>query len=150
MSNKTVSTRIDSSTEQFLIENFGTVGSGLSQAAETLQQVYAIGRIENLFNVDNLIESLYTLNQIRLYSSREIKGVFTENEWKYMADMMNGITITPDFRANNGALIAGIEDANSFRELGNKWDVDVPKFIEKVKKLTGAQVDAVFTHCLLQ
>ena len=63
-----------------------------------------------------------------------------------MADSLNGTIITPEFRCNTGGLIASVEDSNDFDNLAAKWKVDVGALIEKIKKLTGAQVDAIYSR----
>lgn len=139
--NKVVSTRVSPETEQFLAKQYGTASAGLAICAEEMHRAK-----KNGFEPTEVSELLQNLEQIRLYSTRELKGKFTQDEWCYLADCLNGTMITPQFRANVGGLIASVEDSNDFDGLGAKWKVNVSDFVAKIKTLTGAQVDAVFTR----
>jgi hypothetical protein len=63
-----------------------------------------------------------------------------------MADSLNGTIATSDFRCYPSALAANIEDSDKFDNIGEKWGVDVPRLIDKINRLTSAQVDAVFSR----
>ncbi len=141
MTNKTTSARISLEEEKFLAENFKTAATGLGQASNIIYQANKNGT-----SPDKIVENLSSLNQIRLYSQREIKGIFSENEWKYLADSLNGTIITDNFRCVKAGLIAGVEDSDSFDNLSEKWDVNIKDFCDKIQKLTAAQIDAVYTR----
>lgn len=138
MAKKTTSARISVIEEKFLSEKFGTASAGLAECANIVFQT----KVEPT----EIVDSINYLNQIRLYSLREIKGKLTENEWKYLADSLNGTLITPEFRCNAGGLIASIEDSNDFDNFSEKYEVKVSDFCKKIKDLTGAQIDAIYTR----
>lgn len=79
--------------EKFLKDNFSTAGSGLAQCAEIVKKNY-----DRSGTVYDMSDELENLSQIRKSSLKELKGKFTDNEWKYLADSFNGITVTPQFR----------------------------------------------------
>lgn len=140
MAKTSITIRIDEEAVEFLQNNFSTPTAGAQQCVEIVRQMMS-GSPTDIYS---LTESINFLQYIRAYSKRELKGLFTANEWKYLADSLNGTIITPEFRCNQGGLIASIEDSNDFNNLGAKWEVNVPEFVEKVKQLTGAQIDSVY------
>lgn len=139
--NKSVNVRIAQSSWDFLLSHGGTAGGALKAILQQAEQLHQQGN--ELFMIG---DNLSFLQQIRRYSTNELKGMFTPNEWKYMADSLNGTMITVEFRCNPSALNASIEDSDRCDGMGAKWEVNVPELISKVKKLTGAQTDAVFTR----
>lgn len=139
MATKNITIRVSEQTADFISSNFENPTQGATICVETIQQMLKTG-----IQVQDMAINLQFLQQIRAYSKREIKGVLTANEWKYLADALNGTLITPEFRCNAGGLIASIEDSNDFDNLGVKWNVDIPGFIEKIRKLTGSQIDCIY------
>lgn len=138
---KKITVRVSDTTEKFLSEKFDNPSAGGCACIEIVERTAKSG-IEP-FSIPDSIEFL---SYIRSYSLRELRGKLTAAEWSYLADALNGTMITPEFRCNVGGLIASIEDSNDFYGLGEKWSVDVPAFVEKVKQLTGAQVDAIYSR----
>lgn len=78
------------------------------------------------------------------YAMRDIQDVFSPDEWKYMADSLNGVVIDGDFRYISSALVANIEDADKYEMLGGKWNVDVKKLCDKVSRLSCSSIDAIY------
>lgn len=74
----------------------------------------------------------------------EIKGIFTEQEWKFMADSLNGVIIDDAIRYSTENLAYHNEDAKIYDRMDEKWGVDVAELNKKVMQLTSAQVDAVY------
>lgn len=142
MATKNITIRVSEETADFLSKMYDNPTAGATISVQIVEQMMKQAGA----TPDTLVSSMQFLQQIRAYSTRELKGKLTSDEWKYLADSLNGTMITPEFRCNQGGLIASIEDSNDFDGLGEKWEVDVPAFIEKVKILTGAQVDAIYTH----
>lgn len=83
---------------------------------------------------------------IESYSMDEIKGKLTEQEWKYLADSLNGTLALGSFRYSNSVLAAGVEDSDRLDGLGSKWDVDVKVLTEKILAMTAAQIDVIYTR----
>ena len=78
------------------------------------------------------------------YAMRDIQGVFSCEEWKYIADSLNGVIIDGDFRYISSALVANIEDADKYEMLGSKWNVDVKKLCDKISRLSCSSIDAIY------
>lgn len=77
-------------------------------------------------------------------AEREIKGVFTEQEWKFLADSLNGVIIDDAIRYCPKNLAYHNEDTRTYEHMDEKWSVDVAELNKKVMQLTSAQVDAVY------
>lgn len=93
-----------------------------------------------------IIDSCQTLKRIRTVSTGEIRGIFTSAEWGFLVDSLNGTMITDTFRCNVQALIAHCEDSAKYECLDKKWGVDMTKFLEKIKALHGANIDAIYAR----
>lgn len=137
---KAVNTRIPTATWEWLT-SIGTAGGTVNTIIAEAEMAAKAG-IEPW----KISESLAELQMIRRRSQGELKGIFSPAEWSYMADSLNGTMITAEFRCLQGALIASVEDSDLYDGLGAKWNVDVKVLCDKVRKLTAAQVDAVFAR----
>lgn len=91
-----------------------------------------------------IIAAIEALMTIRKYSTNELKGIFTPEEWSFLADSLNGTMTTDAFRCNAGALVHHCQDAEELDGTGQKWEIDIEKLVRKVEKLTGAQVEALY------
>lgn len=93
-----------------------------------------------------VIAEINAIKRIRTVAMGELKGLFTSQEWLFMADAFNGTIIDDVFCANKGAFIAGCEDAERYEGTASKWSVDLPTFIAKVDKLHGANIEAIYSR----
>ena len=93
-----------------------------------------------------IINEIGYLRRIRQVSLGELKGVFTKNEWVFMADAFNGTLVDDVFCANKGAFIAGCEDAERYEGKAKLHGVDIDLFIGKVKCLSGANIEAIYSR----
>lgn len=93
-----------------------------------------------------IVESVQTLKKIRIVSEAELRGVFTPDEWKFFTDSLNGTMVTDDFRCNKQILIAHCEDSANLEYLDKKWNVDIEVLKEKIQKLHGANIDAIYAR----
>lgn len=100
--------------KQDLSELHGSVSSGAGRAVE----IYLALRSRSLHN---------------------IKGRFDRKELSYLVDMLNGTMFDPKLAVIPDVLIAGIEDADEYEQLGAKWDVDIEVLSAKVRDLTSAE-----------
>ena len=141
--NKTVSIRIDADMDKFLKEKYKVTSTGLGASADAFKYI-----AERAGTVDYLkiTETIDILQQLRAYSLRELNNIFNDNHWKYLADCLNGILISSNLRCNSDVLAASVEDSDYFGRLAHKWDIDDESFIDIIKELTGAQVDAVYAE----
>ena len=94
----------------------------------------------------SMISTVDTLRRIRLVSAGELKGVFTQNEWKFLADSLNGVVIDATFRCNVSALIAHCEDAASYDDAAMKWDITLSDLASKIGMLKGANIEAIYSR----
>lgn len=64
-----------------------------------------------------------------------------------IVDSLNG-TYTQDetFRYSQDALIAHMEDSDLYEGIGTKWNIDVKSLCEKIKSLSSAQIDALYSR----
>lgn len=108
-----------------------------------VEQVEWLTKNEESIN-QAVINTIDRLQLIEKYADRDIMGRFTPEEWCYLADSLNGTLTKGDFRYQNVALIAQIEDSSIYDGLDKKWGVDAKSFCEKVKDLSSASVEAVF------
>lgn len=93
-----------------------------------------------------IIDCAQTLRRVRQVSMGELRGVFTPDEWKFLADSFNGTMVPESFRCNVAALVAHVEDSDQYDHLGDKWGVDMEAFKAKIRTLHGANVDALYSR----
>lgn len=85
-----------------------------------------------------------TLQRHERYADMELRGKFTPNEWKFLADTLNGTVVLDDFRFNKHALIANNQDAQVFEHSADKWEVDLDELNAKCVGLTATQTEALY------
>lgn len=93
-----------------------------------------------------VISEINALKRIRTVAMGELKGLFTVQEWMFLADAFNGTMIDDVFCANVGAFIAGCEDAERYEGTAQRNGVDLTKFINKVNTLHGANIEAIYSR----
>lgn len=93
-----------------------------------------------------VVECAQNLRRVRMVSAGELRGVFTPDEWKFLADSLNGTSVSESFRCNVPALVAHVEEAAQLEGLDRKWQVDVNAFTQKIKTLHGANVEALYAR----
>lgn len=76
---------------------------------------------------------------LRRRSLNEIKGIFENNELKFIIDMRNGTVFDPVFLKQE-PVTWEIMDSNEYEYLGEKWQVNVQHLIKKIHSLTSSQV----------
>lgn len=121
MATRTVSLRLPEDLVEYLTKN----GDSINQA---------------------VISAISNLRRIRQVSVGELKGVFTPEEWVFIADAFNGTLIDDVFCANIGAFIAGCEDSERYEGTASRHGVDIRAFIEKIKTLHGANIEAIYSR----
>jgi hypothetical protein len=77
---------------------------------------------------------------IRRHTLLELRGIFTPEELKGMVDSYNGTLMDAQWMSNKDMAVGHLEDAERFEYISQKWGFDFDKFIQKVKKLTSAQI----------
>lgn len=94
---------------------------------------------------DLIIASVLELRNTREVSTYELKGLFTPEEWCFLADSINGIWITDIMRNNVQMLIDNCEES-AMNGLDKKWGVDMENFKKKLTSLHGANVAAIYAR----
>lgn len=121
MSNRTVTLRLPEDLVEYITRN----GDGINQA---------------------VVSELSYLRRIRQVSLGELKGLFTNEEWMFLADAFNGTMTDETFCSNTGAFIAACEDAEKFDGTASKYGVDFPEFRKKCEQLRGANVESIYSR----
>lgn len=93
-----------------------------------------------------LIDKLRNYKSVISVSTNELKGVFEPSEWSLLVDILNGTIIPSSIRCNNSVLVAQIEDACELDGVDDKWHVVKDVLISKISRLTGAQIEALYTR----
>ncbi len=74
-----------------------------------------------------------------------LKGIFTANEWVFIADAFNGLIID-DSLCSVGMFIATCEDAEQYEGAATRHSVDMKAFIRKAERLNPEQLDVLLTR----
>lgn len=129
---QTTAIRLQEDQKIFLQQNYKNISDGVRECIDAAR-----------LPKDN--ESKELLNLIRQYSKRELKGIFTRQEWQFFFDSLNGTLTDSKDRLRVDNLIANCEDSEEFDGTATKWKVEIDTLRDKISKLTGAQVDAIYT-----
>lgn len=87
------------------------------------------------------------ISKMRVITTRadnELKGKFTESEWKFLADSLNGTIADESLRYSAQNLAYHNEDAQTYNHTADKWGVDIEALNKKILALSSAQVDAIY------
>lgn len=68
-------------------------------------------------------------------AQKGLKNQFTEAELNFLRDSLNGTILMPEL-SYQPSLLLMIEDSDRLDGYGDKWQVDVPALVEKVKALS--------------
>ncbi len=100
---------------------------------DTAEQIDARGENRS-FTIRRDLDRLYTLYQ------RNLPRNLTEGDACLIVDVLNGTIMD----ANNARMLwAEVEDGCSLEGLAEKWEVDGPALVEKLKQLNDVQALAV-------
>lgn len=128
---KTKSIRISEGQEQYLLSKYKNVNQGIQECIHKDQ--YPDKNVE-------------TFKYIREHSKRELVGKFTEAEWFFFFDSLNGTLTDSRYRCNPGHLIFHSEDSEFHDGTASKYHIEINDLVPKIKKLTAAQVEALYCH----
>jgi len=93
-----------------------------------------------------VINEINAIKRIRTVAMGELKGLFTPQEWIFLADAFNVTLIDDVFCANKGAFIAACEDAEKYESKATLHGVNLTEFIAKVNTLHGANIEAIYSR----
>ncbi len=104
-----------------VVENFPSRHHGLEEFSTKLQEIISdfaamIGR-----------------------TKREVLEILTEAEMNYLRDLLNSSLIYADQFPVRTILAGSIEDGDKYEGLGEKWGVNVPALVQKVKNMAEFQ-----------
>lgn len=77
---------------------------------------------------------------LRNYVKFSLKNKLSENELKLLIDVSNPGEAKVDYMSNVTMFVAEIEDAERFKKVGTKWNVDIMILIDKIVVLNEAQI----------
>lgn len=93
-----------------------------------------------------IVDQLNNARLSRAYGLAELKGKFTPSEWRFFADILNGVLVTDKLRFYATVLIASCEDSDAFEGTASKWDIDLNILKEKINNLSASQVEALYSR----
>lgn len=91
-----------------------------------------------------IISTIKELQQIRIISMHELKGIFSANEWKFLADSLNGTMVTDSFRYDKKSLIIHCEDSELYDHTAQKYNVNIDELKQKINTLKGANIESLY------
>lgn len=91
--------------------------------------------------IKNVVE---TLRRHERYADVELRGRFTPDEWKFLADSLNGTMTIDDFRFLPDMLVAHNEDSQLYERTADRWHVDLSELNCKCAALTATQTEALY------
>jgi hypothetical protein len=119
MEQKTVSMRLPQDVADYIMRNGDSITDG----------------------VKNLVSQMQRHER---YADVELRGRFTSEEWKFLADSLNGTMVLDDFRFSASALVAHNQDSQLYDGTASRWGIDIDKLNSKCNSLTAAQVEALY------
>lgn len=119
MEQKTVSMRLPQDVADYIMRNGDSITDGVKNIVSQMQ------RHER-------------------YADVELRGRFTAEEWKFLADSLNGTMVLDDFRFSASALVAHNQDSQLYDGTASRWGIDIDKLNSKCNSLTAAQVEALY------
>lgn len=105
-----------------------------------LNQLTKGGEINPSEAFEKLMDDALTEKNIKM---NDIRGIFTENEWKGLANSLNGTTVDEIMRYSNDLFIDHCDDAELYEAAFSVMGASVPTVNEKIKGLTKIQVSSV-------
>lgn len=91
--------------------------------------------------VKNVVKALMAKER---YADMMLKCQFSPEEWRVMADTLNGTIIMDEFRFNKSALAMEIQDGQNLNGICDKWGADCTTLCNKIAQLSPFEVDAVY------
>lgn len=91
-----------------------------------------------------VINIVSTLRRHEQHADIEIRNRFTPDEWKFLADSLNGTLALDDFRFSASALVAHNQDAQLYDGTASRWGIDIETLNKKCESLSASQVEALY------
>ena len=93
---------------------------------------------------DGVKEIVATLQRHERHADAELRGKFSQAEWSFLADSLNGTMTLDDFRFIPDMLVGHNEDSQLYEGTATKWNIDLQTINKKVASLTATQVEAIY------
>lgn len=93
--------------------------------------------------VKSMIEKLQTIKKL---SANELRGKFTESEWKFLAASLNGSINDETLRYRAELLCYHNEDSERYEGTASQFGIKLSDLNAKIRQLTAAQLDALYTR----
>jgi len=77
---------------------------------------------------------------LRRASLREIKGIFTKEEFIGLVQCSKGKNLTSELKADKTVYMAFLKSQNEFSRIGWKYGFSFDKLLDKIGKLSSAQI----------
>lgn len=147
---KTVSIRLPQDAIDYLADKGESV---TKQIMRVIIEHKALMEHKNMISTDPAPITFYDITNFmnRVHASRqqafdELRGVFTPDEWQWIAASLNGILLTDEIRFNKDVFIWHCEDYKKYNpgESGQWPDVTPEGIAEKVKPLSGLHISAIY------
>lgn len=119
MEQKTVSMRLPQDVADYIMRNGDSITDG----------------------VKNLVSQMQRHER---YADVELRGRFTAEEWKFLADSLNGTMVLDDFRFSASALVAHNQDSQLYDGTASRWGINLEELNSKVERLSASQVEALY------
>jgi|GEM_PF-4795816 len=123
-------------------ELFKSTSEGVLKSITCCSQLLGYSDLEG-YEIKQMLDNL---EYVRLLSLKEIADKFSENEWNFFADCLNGNLVTGLWRYNVAAFALHCKESIELENLALKWNFDTNILLEKIGTLTVAQIDALYTH----
>ena len=98
------------------------------------------GEINPSESFEKLMDAYVREKKIKML---DIKGIFTLDEWRGLANSLNGIIIDDYMRYSNDLFIAHCEDAELYESVFSNMGADMRAVCDKIKGLTKIQASSV-------
>lgn len=105
-----------------------------------LNQLTNGGKINPSEAFEKLMDEAIKEKNIKM---NDIRGIFTENEWKGLANSLNGTTVDEIMRYSNDLFIDHCDDAELYESAFSVMGASLQTVNEKIKGLTKIQVSSV-------
>lgn len=94
-----------------------------------------------------IVRAINRYQYLRAYSMEELRGKFTSDEWFFFLRSTDRVIPEGPFRYNPDSLIAYCKDAEKLdNSLATDLSVDLNVLAAKIKELTAAQIEAIYSR----
>lgn len=94
-----------------------------------------------------IVRAIDRYQYLRAYSMEELRGRFTSDEWFFFLRSTDRVIPEGPFRYNPDSLIAYCKDAKKLDStLADDLSVDFDVLANKIRQLTAAQIEAVYSR----